>query len=177
MKTHSLHVNQEVWLMWKPETGFFFRDSHAPFTWRLPGFLPKLQSVLWSLACWFQWLCTSVFWYLCNSIFSPSVVSFIHEVKLSMHRWQVCPSHLQCTYETKNVVSACKVLFVSPLLCRPAASWGPNLPVTSHFAHVYHTCVYVVFYFLNDVCYFHILEYARGAGGGCLVDSLCYLLT
>lgn len=60
------------------------------------------------------------------------LVSFIHEVKLSMHRWWVCTLHLQYTacmkrnmLVSQNVVSACKVLFVILVLCWPAASRVP----------------------------------------------------
>lgn len=110
---------------WKSKTDFY--DSCAPFAWRLPVFLQKLPAHLLVLLCWFQWLCTRVF----LGIYAiPSSVhlsaSLPHEVKLSMHRWWVCTLHLQYMYETKNVVSTCKVLYINLVLCWPAVSWGPG---------------------------------------------------
>lgn len=48
----------------------------------------NFQSYLLVLVCWFQWLCTRIFVVLMQfHLQYIMLVSFIHEVKLSMHRW------------------------------------------------------------------------------------------
>lgn len=63
--------------------------------WRLPVFLQRLPVRLLLLVCWFHKLCTRLFfWYLCNSIFSPVVVSFLYA------RWSCLCAVARCVRYT-----------------------------------------------------------------------------
>lgn len=141
---------------------------------RLPVFLQRLPVCL--LSSWFVDFSDYALEFFGIYAIPSSVhllVSFLHEVKLSMHRWQVCTLHLQYMYETKNVVSICKVLFVNLVLCWPAVSWGPN-PLCNF------TLDRVWFFFLwNDVHHFLILELLReqgSRGGGVWLRMTAHLV-
>lgn len=94
---------------------------------------PKTSVYLLVLVCWFQWLCTRVFCYLCNPIFSTFVgVIYTWGEVIYAPLVGVCITPTVYVWKldmlvSKNVVvSTCKVLFVNLVLCWRAVSWGQN---------------------------------------------------
>lgn len=159
--------------MWKSET--VLHDSHALFAWRLPVSLQRLPVYLLVLVCWFQWLCTRVFWYLCNSIF----ICWCH---LYM-RWSYLCTVDRCVHYTysicmkldmlvsKNVVSTCKVLFVNPVLCWPAVSWGPNPSCNFTLGSRLVTCVWICREMMCVISTSWKCLGSRDAGRSCLITN------
>lgn len=80
-------------------------DSYACISCKLLVFLQRLKSYLLVLVCWFQWLCTNVFWYLCNSIF----ITFVGVIFYM--RWRSLCTIDRCASPTLyvwNLTSSCQ---------------------------------------------------------------------
>lgn len=138
------------------------------FGWfRFPVLLQRPETTIWSWFISFTDYAPTLLVFMQFHLLYILLASFIHEVKFSMHRWQVCTLHLQICMKldmllSKNVVSIRKVLFLcvcGSTWCSAGEQWAEakSLHVSS-VCHVSWACLNLKkkkkVFFISDICHY-----------------------